>query len=148
MKCRDDMLTHGVYIVTAAHDGEVRGMAAAWACQVGIDKLMVYIGDQSSTREYILRSEVFGVSVLAEDQVDLAKRFGTTSSLNVNKFEGVGFHHGETGCPLLDDCLLTFDCRVDDVFDYSEGKLIIGKVISAEKVSGEYTPLIYRSEDY
>ncbi len=148
MNCRDDMLTHGVYIVTAAYDGTPRGMTAAWACQVGIDGIMVFIGDQSSTREYILRSRGFGMSVLAEGQTALAKRFGTASSLNMDKFEGVRFHFGETGSPLLDDCPLTLDCKVDDVFNYGEGKLIIGKIISVEDQVDDYSPLLYRSEDY
>ena len=38
MQLRHDMLTHGVYIVTAQHEGEYRGLAVAWATQVATDR--------------------------------------------------------------------------------------------------------------
>jgi hypothetical protein len=35
VKLRHDMLAHGVNVVCAQHEGELGGLAVAWATQVG-----------------------------------------------------------------------------------------------------------------
>ncbi len=148
MKLRHDMLAHGVNVVCAEHEGKRGGLAVAWATQLATDTILICVGKQSTTRELILGSQAFGLSVLAKEQVDVGKAFGTRSSRKVDKFEGVGYHTAETGSPLLDDCAATFDCEVVAVHDQAHAKLIIGRIVKAERVKEEYEPVIYREEDY
>lgn len=148
MKLRHDMLTHGVNIVCAQHEGRRGGLAVAWATQVGSDRILICVGAQSATRELILTSGAFGLSALTREQLDLARAFGTQSSRQVDKFAGLGVHSAETGSPLLDDCAMTLDCRVVTVYDDGGEKLIIGQVVAAERLKEEYELLIYREEDY
>ena len=148
MKLRHDMLTHGVYIVCAQHKGRRGGLAVAWATQVATDRILICVGKQSATRDLILASKAFGLSVLTREQVDVARAFGTRSSHTVDKFEGVGYHTAETGSPLLDDCAATLDCRVEAVHDQGDEKLIVGHIVAAERLKETYEPLIYREEDY
>jgi len=148
MKLRHDMLTHGVYIVCAQHQGKQGGLAVAWATQVATDCILICVGKQSATRELILASQAFGLSVLTREQVDVARVFGTRSSRTVDKFEGVGYHTAETGSPLLDDCAATFDCKVEAVHAQGDEKLIVGHIVAAERLKETYEPLIYREEDY
>jgi flavin reductase (DIM6/NTAB) family NADH-FMN oxidoreductase RutF len=148
MKLRHDMLAHGVNVVCADHGGTRGGLAVAWATQVSTDRVLICVGQQSATRELILASGAFGLSVLARDQVDVARSFGRRSSRRVDKFEGLSYHTARTGSPLLDDCGLALDCRVDAVFDDGTHKLIVGQVVSAERRREAYEPLIYREEDY
>jgi 3-hydroxy-9,10-secoandrosta-1,3,5(10)-triene-9,17-dione monooxygenase reductase component len=148
MELRHDMLAHGVNVVCAQHEGKLGGLAVAWATQVAQDRVLICVGKQSATRELILASRAFGLSVLAHDQVKVARAFGTRSSRDVDKFKDVSYHTGATSSPLLDDCALTLDCRVEAVHDDGTEKLIIGKVIAAERCKEQYEPLIYREEDY
>jgi len=148
MEHTHDMLTHGVNIVTAAHDGKRAGLAVAWATQVGTDHVLVCIGKQSHTRELILASRAFGLSVLAADQLDVSKRFGLQSSRKVDKFEGLGTHTLETGSPLLDDCALALDCRVAAVHEHGTARLIVGEIVAAERIRESCEPLLYRESDY
>ena len=148
MKPRHDMLTHGVNVVTASHEGRRSGLAVAWATQVAVNRVLICVGKQSATRELILASGAFGLSVLTREQVDLARLFGTKSSRDVDKFEGLACHVGETGSPLLDDCALTLDCQVETVFDHDGSKLIVGTVVAAERRKEGFEPLVYRQEDY
>jgi flavin reductase (DIM6/NTAB) family NADH-FMN oxidoreductase RutF len=148
MELRHDMLTHGVYIACAQHEGRQGGLAVAWATQVATDRILICVGKQSATRELILDSKAFGLSVLTREQVDVARVFGTRSSRTVDKFEGVGYHTAQTGSPLLDDCAATFDCRVEAVHDQDDEKLIVGHIVAAERLKKTYEPLIYREEDY
>ena len=148
MKLRHDMLAHGVNVVCAAHEGRRGGLAVAWATQVGVDHVLVCVGKQSATRELILASKAFGLSLLTREQLELARLFGTKSGRDVDKFAGLAVHTGETGSPLLDDCAITLDCRVEAVHDRGTTKLIIGRILAAERRREQYEPLIYREEDY
>jgi flavin reductase (DIM6/NTAB) family NADH-FMN oxidoreductase RutF len=148
MKPRHDMLAHGVNVVAAVCEGRRGGLAVAWATQVAVDEVLICVGRQSATRELILRSGAFGLSLLTREQVEVARRFGRRSSRDVDKFEGLGWHTAQTGSPLLDDCALTLDCRVETVFDHGTSKLIVGTVVAAERRKEEFEPLIYRQDDY
>ncbi|MDZ4159049.1 MAG: flavin reductase family protein [Anaerolineaceae bacterium] len=147
-KYRHDMLTHGVYVVTAQHEGKRGGMTAAWATQTAVNHILVCIGKNSATRELILASNAFGFNILTVDQIDLAWRFGRASSREVDKFERLPTHTLETGSPLLDECAAAFDCRVQEVFDSGNHKLIVGEIVAAERMLEDYQPLIYSVEDY
>ncbi len=148
MQMRRDMLTHGVNIVAAQHEGKKMGLSVAWATQVGTDRLLVCVGSQSATRDLILGSKAFGLSVLRADQIEVSRRFGTKSSRDLDKFEGVAHHTAKTGSPLLDDCGAAFDCMVEAVHEQGEGRLIVGRIVSAEFRSKRYEPLLYREEEY
>lgn len=148
MQLRHDMLTHGVYVVCAQHEGRKGGLAVAWATQVAKDRILICVGKQSATRELILASRAFGLSVLTKEQVHVARAFGTQSSRTVDKFEGIRYHTGATGSPLLEDCAATFDCRVEAVHDDETEKLIVGRIVAHGRLREAYEPLIYREEDY
>jgi len=148
MKLRHDMLTHGVNIVCAQHEGKLGGLAVAWATQVAANRFLICVGKQSATRELILASRAFGLCVLTREQVEVARWFGRRSSRDVDKFASVGYHTAATGSPLLDECAATFDCTVETVFDLDDEKLIIGKIVAAERLREVYEPLVYREEDY
>ena len=148
MKPRHDMLTHGVNVVCAMHGGRRAGLAVAWATQVGVDHVLICVGAQSATRDLILASQAFGLSVLAHDQTDIARIFGRQSSRTADKLEQVAYHAAQTGSPLLDDCVVGLDCRVVQVFDFQNEKLIVGRVVAAEGHRGDAEPLVYRQEDY
>jgi flavin reductase (DIM6/NTAB) family NADH-FMN oxidoreductase RutF len=148
MKLRHDMLTHGVNIVCAQYERKKGGLAVAWVTQIDTDYILICIGNQSYTRELILNSKAFGLSVLAKEQVSVAKIFGRHSSRKIDKFKKISFHTAKTGSPLLDNCVAAFDCEVEVVHDHNDTKLIIGKIVSAEFLHKEYKRLIYREEDY
>jgi len=149
MELRHDMLTHGVNIVAAAHEGKVMGLAVAWATQIATNRILICVGKQSATRDLILESGAFGLSLLARQHLDIARSFGLQSSRNVDKFKDAPYHTYQTGSPLLDDCATWFDCRVEDVFDVEgDEKLIVGRIIGMESVMTEFKPLIYRQDDY
>ena len=147
-RLRHDQLNHGVNIVTAACKSDYRGLAVAWATQLATDRILICVGSQSSTREYIIASQAFGVCVLRKGQLELARLFGLKSSTEIDKFEGLAVHTAQTDSPLLDDCAHTCDCKVDSVFEDGSHKLFVGRIVGVQKISQNYEPLIYQEEDY
>jgi len=148
MELTHDMLTHGVNIVSAQHEGKRAGMTLAWATQVGPDRALVCIGPQSHTRELIIASGAFGVSVLSRSELEAARFFGTRSSRVADKFERFSAHALDTGSPVLDVCALAFDCEVEKTIDLDENKLFIGRIVSVERHLKEFEPLVFRGADY
>ncbi len=148
MKLTHDMLCHGVYIVGARHEDKASALAVAWATQVATDKVLIAVGAQSYTRELILKSGAFGLSMLEEGQQELGRHFGTQSGRNVDKLATVETETHKTGSPILKNCALWLDCEVSDVFDLGSTKLIVGKVVAAGRNKATFTPLIYREREY
>ena len=84
MKLGHDMLTHGVNVICARHEGRSSGLAVAWATQVAKNRILICISKQSATRDLILASGAFGLSVLTAKQLDVARHFGFQSSHKVD----------------------------------------------------------------
>jgi flavin reductase (DIM6/NTAB) family NADH-FMN oxidoreductase RutF len=142
------MLAHGVNVVCATHEGRRAGLAVAWATQVGVGHVLICVGAQSATRELIIASQAFGLSVLARDQLEVARAFGRQSSRTVDKLADTAYHTAQTGSPLLDDCVVALDCRVVQIHDWNQEKLIIGQVVAAERHREDAQPLVYCQDDY
>lgn len=148
MRLTHDMLCHGVYIVGARQGDAASALAVAWATQVSTKQVLIVVGSQSYTRELILASQAFGLSMLEEGQQDLGRHFGRQSGRDVDKLAGIEIETHETGSPILKDCALWLDCRVRQVFDVGTTKLILGEVVASGRNKDRFTPLIYREHEY
>jgi len=76
------LLNHGpTVLVSAAYDGGVDVMAAAWACALDFmpPKLTVVLDKATKTREFVERSGTFVIQVPTVAQLHLTHRVGTTS---------------------------------------------------------------------
>ncbi|MCC7494210.1 MAG: flavin reductase [Fimbriimonadaceae bacterium] len=149
MTRRWDMLVHGVYLVTTATGEERAGLTAAFAAQLSPDALIVALGAQSYTAELIRDSGVLAITVLGEDQLELATAWGTQSSRHGDKFAGLPLRTIETGCPVITSGLLALDCRVESVLDESltRGKLFVCRIVAGERFR-EGAPLVFHQDDY
>jgi flavin reductase (DIM6/NTAB) family NADH-FMN oxidoreductase RutF len=145
---RTDLLTQGVYVMAASHGGRIGGLTVAWATQVTASRVMVSVGKQSSTRQLVLASGAFGLSALRPNQIELARHFGKTSKTIRDKFEGVAWHPGQTGSPLLDDCAAALDCRVEKTLELDDGHILIVAQVVDAKVSEGALRLIYNEDEY
>src|SRR5690349_19278645 len=105
-------LSAGVYVVGAAHDGQLGGFTAAWVMQVSYDPLLLAlsINPQHATYPLVQANRAFTVNVLKSGALELARRFGTQSGREVDKLAGVAWRPGKSGAPVLDDALAYFDC--------------------------------------
>jgi flavin reductase (DIM6/NTAB) family NADH-FMN oxidoreductase RutF len=95
----------------------------------------------------IKESGFYTVSVLREDQVAVARHFGRTPKFGLEKFEDYPYVIGETGAPLLEDCLAVMECRVVSSFVSGDHEWFVGEIIR-EDVKNVGDPLVYRHADY
>lgn len=142
-------LTHGVYVIGTRRGRETSTMTAAWVMQASERPpcLAVAMRNDRYTRDRILDSGTFSISVLREDQVDVATHFGETSSEYHDKLHGIPYGLTPSGSPYLLDCLAYLDCRVRDTARAGEHTLVIGEVTAGELLTASF-PLIYDAAEY
>ena len=138
-------LSTGVYVVGAAHGSQHGAFTAAWVMQVSYDPLMlaVSINKGHATYPLVHASRALTVSVLRSGQLELARRFGTQSSRDVNKLAGIAWHAGKSGAPVLDDALAYFDCEAVDSVPAGDHELIVARVVNGKIFDGSATPMSY-----
>jgi flavin reductase (DIM6/NTAB) family NADH-FMN oxidoreductase RutF len=139
-------LSYGLYIVTS-HDGDrLNGQIANTAIQVTSDpaRVAVIINKQNLTHEFISKSRVFAVSVLAESAtMTFLGPFGFRSGREIDKLSKVQYKQGTTGSPLVTQhSLSVLEAKVIDVVDLGTHTVFIGDVVNAE-VLREGRPLTY-----
>ena len=126
-------------------DGRPVGVTVSSFAAVSMDPPLVLfcLGRPAACLDAFVRGERFAVNVLTEDQVILSERFATRSE---EKFDGVSFVTGVSGCPLLPACLATLECTRTAVHEGGDHLIIVGRIDRMER--GEGRPLIHFGGGY
>lgn len=142
-------LTHGVYVLATRRGRETSAMTAAWATRASERPpyIAVAVRDDRYTHARILESETFALSILREDQVDVATHFADTSSEYHEKLHGVPYSLSPSGSPYLLDCLAYLDCRLRDTARAGDHTVLVGEITAGEILDSSY-PLIYDPTEY
>jgi flavin reductase (DIM6/NTAB) family NADH-FMN oxidoreductase RutF len=141
------LVERDVWIVTAAA-GKLRGgLVATWVSQSSIDPksptVAVSIAVNHFTRELIDAAGCFSLHLITAAQIDLAWRMCLTSGRNQDKLAGLAVRQGETGGPILEDCLAWLECRVFHRFLGGDRVYYWADVVSGGRM-GEGRPLTDR----
>jgi flavin reductase (DIM6/NTAB) family NADH-FMN oxidoreductase RutF len=139
----------GVTLVTASSGRVHHGMTVSSFTSVSLSPplILVSLSNDARTREMITQSQRFAVSVLAEDQQELADRFAGRIADSADRFEGVQHRLSGLGNPIPDGCLATLDCQVAEIFEAGNHSILIGQVENLE-VGRDAPPLLYYDRDY
>ncbi len=147
-------LTHGVYVLGTRRGRQSNAMAASWVMQTSERPpcVAVAVRNDRYTHDIVLESETFALSVLRDDQVNVATHFGETSGEYDDKLRGVPYGLTPNGSPYLLDCLAYLDCRVMDRARAGDHTVVIGEVTAGESYDGPYSdpsdPLLYDPTEY
>ena len=133
----------GVTVVTTRSEKfGVQGMTATAFTSVSVDppQILVCINDAADTGTGIFESQCFAVNILTADQQDLSNQFAGGSSQQ-QRFENTDWQAGVTGAPILNNSLMSLECKVVDKVRAGTHWIIIGEVQDSVCRSGE--PLLY-----
>jgi flavin reductase (DIM6/NTAB) family NADH-FMN oxidoreductase RutF/DNA-binding IclR family transcriptional regulator len=136
----------GVTVVTTS-DGEGRfhGVTANSFSSVSLDPPLVLWSQAVKTQSHpiFFKAERFAVNILAEDQIELSKRFAKSSQ---DKFSGVDVDIGSGGVPLLRDCSARLQCRVVSRVPGGDHTIYVGEVLAIDRA--ERKPLVFGNGQY
>lgn len=136
----------GVTVVTTAdHAGQFHGVTANSFSSVSLDPPLVLWSQavRSHSHPVFFGAERFAVNILAENQVELSKRFATSSQ---DKFAGLDVEIGAGGVPLLRGCSARLQCRVVSRVPGGDHTIYIGAVEAIDHA--ERNPLVFGNGQY
>lgn len=132
----------GVVVVTAdTPDGPV-GLAIGTFTSVSLDPpLVAFLPDRASTSWPRMEAAgSFCVNVLADDQLDVCRRFAARGA---DRYAGLAWRAGATGAPVLDGVLAWIDCTVESVADAGDHRFVIGRVVDLGIARDDARPLLF-----
>ena len=140
----------GVTVVTVA-DGDQRfAMTASALTSVSLDPilLLVCFGHETSTGEAVRRAGLFGLSLLGEDDGDVARALAVHSDASSDQLADFDVRDGPCGVPLLTGAIAHIVCAVERVVSAGDHDVVVGEVEWIESDLGEIGPLVYYDERF
>ena len=139
-------ISYGLYIVTSKDGEKINGHISNTVFQVTAkpSKIAVCTHKDNLTTHYIEKNKVFAVSILQQDvNLEFIGPFGFRSGKDMDKFTGIEYKTGKTGCPLITEKTVGFiECEVEQSLDVGTHILYIGRVIEAD-LFNDKLPLTY-----
>ncbi|RMB82487.1 flavin reductase [Streptomyces shenzhenensis] len=130
----------GVTVVTTDDDGAPRGLAVNAFSSISLDPPMVLVCVQrsSATHPALHRASHLGISILAADQLDVAKAFAGKGD---DKFATVSWTPGAFGAPLIDGSCAQLEVEIGQRLEAGSHTVFTGRVVSARH--DDLAPLVY-----
>lgn len=132
-------LAGGVAVITVGRGDDISGMTVTSLSSFSVDPpaLIVSINRQSSSWPILRRDGVFGVNILAADQVEIAERFAGKGGLKgLARFGSLQRRTLLTGVPFLAGTLVGIDCEVEHVIERHSHAIVVGRVLALERGGG------------
>ena len=133
-------LVTGVSVVTVRAAGGALGMTASSITFLSLDPplLLVCVGKEAAIHDLLLKSERFGVSVLAAQQDGLARRFADRERQRLSEQE---LELSPGGVPILAGALARIECQHRGHFTAGDHSIVTGTLEWSD--TNEGWPLCY-----
>jgi flavin reductase len=137
----------GVTLVTTlAEDGIDQAMTANSVTSVSLDPLLLLVCVEHASRlhDAVLRTGLWGVSVLGRDAEQLSRRFARRGHNTAEVLRRVPHHRGRhTKAVLLDTALATVECRTWAAYPGGDHTILVGEVLSVGMPRPGARPLVW-----
>ncbi|NOT10508.1 MAG: flavin reductase family protein [Methylococcaceae bacterium] len=138
----------GITVVTTNSEKfGTQGMTVTAFSSVSMNppQVLVCINESADTGEGIEESQCFAVNILSSEQQDASNNFSGGCSQE-ERFANTRWSTASTGAPMLDDSLVSLDCRVVNKVLAGTHWIVIGEIEASICRSGE--PLLYYRGGY
>lgn len=135
----------GVTVVAAIEDEGPVGFTCQAFAALSLEPPMVALAPAKTSTSWprMAKAGAFCVNILADDQVDLCRRFAVSGG---DKFVGVDWQLGKAGTPVLDGVLAWVECELDAIHEAGDHELVTGRVLALGVGSG--SPLLFYRGGY
>jgi len=115
-------------ITTRGPKGELVGNTASSFNAVSLDPPLILwsLGRSAYSFKAYLSNDHFAVNVLREGQEEISARFAKALG---DKWQGLDYETGETGCPILPDSLGVFECKTAYTYQGGDHVIFVGEVL-------------------
>jgi flavin reductase len=148
---REAMARLGAAVSVVTTDGPSgrRGFTASAVCSVTDDPptLLVCVNRNNDSHAALLGNGVLCVNTLAAGQQELSCLFGGGTANQAERFAAGAWYVLETGAPVLQGAVVSFDCRIAQVTEIGTHSVMFGEVLAIRHGS-DHDGLIYFGRDY
>lgn len=144
-----DCFLRGVHILTVKAGEKTNGMSIASVTQASHEPPLISmaVAVQQYTHELLYKATHFAICSLRVDQHDVANHFGEVSGREADKLAEIPVQIGETGVPLLKDCLAFYECKKYATIPAGDHTIFLGEIVNKGIVNpGKQLP--YSRFDY
>ena len=131
----------GITVVTSIDSSGVpHGITVSAFCSVSLEPplILVCVERTTGSHEALLTTGVFVVNILAAGQDNVSDTFSLTQ---IDKFECVQCRRGIGNVPILEDALVSLECRLHNSFEGGDHTIFVGEVENVTIRDG--APLVY-----
>lgn len=139
----------GVTVVATRHERLVYGITVSSFASLSLDPLLVLVCLQNTNRlaGMIEGSGKFAVSILADDQAEVARWFAVSGREPIPAFEEFGTIEMHTGSPIIAGAVAHLDCLLEQTMPGGDHTIAVGRVVGAAS-DPLRRPLLYFRRTY
>ncbi|MFU8926141.1 flavin reductase [Acinetobacter puyangensis] len=142
------LLTGAVNVVTTSGASGRYGFTASAVCSVTDTPptLLVCMNRASSSHMHFVDNKILTVNVLSAHHQHISKVFSSKMSAE-ERFEHGVWTALETGAPVLDDALVSFDCQIEQIQKVGTHTIFICRIVAIQQ-SQHNQGLVYFNRGY
>ena len=140
-------LSYGMCIISSKKGNDFNGCIVNAVFQITPEPPMVAVSvnRQNLTHEYITKSKVFVISVLAEvASLEFIGKFGFRTGRDRDKFQEVNYKLSTAGAPIvLDNTVSYIEAEVTNAINVETHTLFIGRITACQAIDESKMPMTY-----
>lgn len=137
----------GVTVVTTSCAGTVHGMTATAFASLSLEPLLVLVCVNRRARFHrlVLESKTFAITLLAEQQHELASWFASSKRpVGGDEFGRTAWRPAPvSNAPILEGGLGYLDCELSDLHSGGDHSILVGQVRDLGLLGGRTAPLLW-----
>lgn len=141
-------LSSAVNVVTTMGASGHHGFTASAVCSVTDTPptLLVCMNKSSRSHAHFVENKVLAVNVLGAQHEQLSHAFASKMS-SEQRFEYGDWTELATGCPVLTDALVSFDCEIEQIQEVGTHTIFICPIVAIQK-NQQDSALVYFNRAY
>lgn len=142
------LLTGAVNIITTTGASGHLGFTASAVCSVSDapPTLLVCMNRSSSAHDDFVANKILSVNVLGAQHQHISTAFSSKIS-SKERFQTGSWSELETGAPILEDALVSFDCIIEQIQEVGTHTIFICRIIAIQQ-SEQNQGLVYFKRAY
>lgn len=143
------LLTTAVNIITTEGENGLHGLTASAVCSVTDmpPTLLVCMNQSSRSHAHFLENQRLAVNVLAAQHEHISNAFASSKLSAEDRFKLGDWTTLETGSPILEDALVSFDCEVEQIQQVGTHSVMMCRVVAIQQ-SQQDESLVYFNRAY
>ena len=143
------LLTTAVNVVTTEGASGLHGFTASAVCSVTdtLPTLLVCMNQSSRSHTHFIENKTLCVNVLGAQHEQISNAFASSKLSSEDRFKLGVWTTLETGSPVLEDALVSFDCEIEQIQEVGTHSVFMCRVV-AIKQSQQDESLVYFNRAY